>query len=178
MPGAVFIEGERVTLRTRERDDIAFRRNYVNNPRLRLVLGTKTPQNLAYEETAFEQTSTDDDALKLTICVDGERVGHISLWITDRTVGEAEIGLWLVSQEQGNGHGTDATRSLISHGFDQLNLHRITAEGVLETNDASIRMLDRLGFTEEGTHRDGAFINGEYLDTYDYAVLDADWTEP
>lgn len=176
MSGAVFIRGERVTLRTRERDDCEFRRDHVNSPELRDVLGTKTPQNLAYEETAFERT-TDDDALRLIVCADEERVGHISLWITDRVVGEAEVGLWLVPEEQGNGFGTDATHSLVSHGFDQLNLHRITAEDVLETNDASIRMLDRLGFVKEGRHRDGAFVDGEYTDTYDYAVLATDWAD-
>ncbi|EMA55422.1 MULTISPECIES: GNAT family N-acetyltransferase [Halococcus] len=176
MTGAVFIEGERVTLRTRERGDAEFRRDHVNDPRLRTVLGTEAPQNLTYEEAAFEQTSTDDDALRLIVCADGERAGHISLWITDRTVGEAEVGLWLTPEQQGKGYGTDATRSLISHGFEQLNLHRITAEGVLETNDGSIRILDSLGFAREGEHTDGAFADGEYLDTYDYAVLDTDWT--
>jgi RimJ/RimL family protein N-acetyltransferase len=36
-------------------------------------------------------------------------------------------------------------------------------------------MLRRLGFTEEAHRRDGAFVHGEYVDTYDYAVLAAEW---
>src|SRR5699024_2853373 len=104
MPGAVFIEGEQVELRTREREDAAFRRDHVNHPDLRPVLGTKLPQNLVYEETAIEQTSAEEDELRLIICTDSDPIGHITLWITDRIVGEAEVGLWLIPDAQQNSY--------------------------------------------------------------------------
>ena len=175
MPGAVFIEGERVELRTREREDAVFRRDHVNRPDLRPILGTKLPQNLVYEETAIEQTSTEENELRLIICTDDEPIGHITLWTTDRIVGEAEVGLWLIPDAQQNNYGTDALKLLTTYGFEQLNLHRITAEDVIESNNASQKMLSRLGFAKEGCHREAAFINGEYLDTYDYAILESEW---
>ncbi len=42
-------------------------------------------------------------------------------------------------------------------------------------NEASKRVIEKLGFVHEGTKRDDAFINGEYLDREVYAVLRPEW---
>ena len=52
-----FIEGDLVELRTREPEDAEFRRDYVNHPDLRTVIGTRYPHNAVYERAAIEETS-------------------------------------------------------------------------------------------------------------------------
>ena len=44
---------------------------------------------------------------------------------------------------------TEALRAMISFGFDEMGLNRIDAV-VMPGNNASIRMLERLGFHNEG----------------------------
>lgn len=176
MPGAVFLADDRVELRTREREDAAFRRDHVNDPGMRTALGTNRPRNLAYEEAAIETTAGEEDAIRLIICEDGEPVGHVVLWIRDWVVGTGEIGIWVIPAAQGRGVGRAATSLLVTHGFDALGLHRITAEDVLVTNDASNALFESLGFTQEACRRDAAYVGGEYVDTVDYAVLAVEWT--
>ncbi len=175
MPGAVFLADDHVELRTREREDANFRRDHVNDPALRHMLGTKRPQNLVYEEAAIESTSDDRDAIRLIICEDGVAVGHVVLWIHDWIVGSAEIGIWVIPNAQGRGIGRATVSLVVSYGIEQLNLHRITAESIHATNEASIGLFESMGFSREAHRRDAAFVDGEFVDVFDYAVLAPDW---
>ena len=42
-------------------------------------------------------------------------------------------------------------------------------------NEASKRVVEKLGFVHEGTKRDDAFVGGEYVDREVYAVLADEW---
>jgi RimJ/RimL family protein N-acetyltransferase len=70
----------------------------------------------------------------------------------------------------GKGLATEAANALIHWGFKQLNLHRVVAECDVE-NAASIKILEKLGMRREAHFRKNIFKEGQWRDTYLYALL-------
>jgi ribosomal-protein-alanine N-acetyltransferase len=60
--------------------------------------------------------------------------------------GEATIAFYLARDYWGKGLATEAGRAYLSHGFEHLGLRRIHA-GMNADNAASIRVIEKLGFT-------------------------------
>ena len=63
---------------------------------------------------------------------------------------------------------------LIEFGFDELGLHRISADVAIE-NEASKRVLDKIGMTYEGTARDCIWAQGRWWTESQYAILVDDY---
>lgn len=80
--------------------------------------------------------------------------------------------LWyLVSPEYwSRGIATEAARRFLRVGFDELQLHRIWAS-CLPENPASARVLEKIGMRKEGYCVKNLRIQGEWKDSYLYAVL-------
>nr|WP_154985019.1 GNAT family N-acetyltransferase [Paenibacillus xylanexedens] len=64
----------------------------------------------------------------------------------------AEIGYDLAIAHWGKGYATEAVSALLTHGFTTLALYRIEAK-VDPRNVSSIKLLEKLDFTREGTLR-------------------------
>ena len=174
MPDAVFLPGDRVDLRPIEEDDLEFLQREINDPRVWRAIGGSRPINRAQEREFFEDVVCDDDSVNLLIVADSTPVGTIGFNSIDWEPQRAEIGYWIAPEHHRRGYGTDATERVVRYGFDQLGLHKIEAR-VFEFNAASRRLLESVGFTEEGVHRDEVFIDGEYQDTYWYGLLEDEW---
>ncbi len=68
------------------------------------------------------------------------------------------------------GMATEALRAVINHCFSTTDTNRISATTVLE-NAASMRVLQKLGFREEGILRDWGFWKGKFVDLRCFALL-------
>lgn len=176
MPGAVFLQGENVALRTIEGENLEFLRDVINDPRVREGLTIARPVNERQEREYFEERLSSDETIDLLVCYDGDPVGYVTLHDLDQRSGHCEIGIWLDAEHHGLGYGTEASHLLTEYAFDELRMHRVLAR-VLADNDASRRVWQKLGFVEEGVHRDEAFTDGEYVDVHYYGVLEDEWTE-
>lgn len=174
MPGPIFIEGDRIDLRTIEADDIEFLQAGSNHPEVRQYAGGDLPYNRPrYEAERFDPLA-DGEYVQLLVC-DGETpVGDVSLAPIDDRRGWANLGYWIHPDHQGKGYATEAVRRLVSHGFEELALHRISAT-IVAHNDASKAVVENLGFVHEGTKREDAFIDGTYVDRDVYAILREEW---
>lgn len=75
--------------------------------------------------------------------------------------------------EQGKGYGTEATRLLVTFGFNDLNLHRIYLN-VFEHNARALKTYDKIGFKKEGVLRDAEFINGQYFNVVTMSIFKID----
>jgi len=64
----------------------------------------------------------------------------------------AELGYWIGVPFWSLGYATEASRTLIAFGFEELGLNRIEAH-YLTRNPASGRVLEKLGMTHEGVRR-------------------------
>lgn len=87
---------------------------------------------------------------------------------------EAEIGYWTHPDARGRGVATEACRLAVRHAFIDaleggLGLHRLAAYASVD-NPASLRILERAGFTRTGTERRSTLLgDGSFVDT---AVFD------
>ena len=66
--------------------------------------------------------------------------------------GEAALGYYIASQYWHHGFATEAGKAFIHFGFNELALNRIVAS-VEKGNDASVRVLQKLGFSLENTEQ-------------------------
>jgi RimJ/RimL family protein N-acetyltransferase len=81
-----------------------------------------------------------------------------------------QIGIDLVPEARGRGHGTQAQRLLADYLFETTGLHRVEASTDVE-NLAEQRSLQKAGFTREGVNRQAQYRGGAYHDLVLYARL-------
>jgi ribosomal-protein-alanine N-acetyltransferase len=82
----------------------------------------------------------------------------------------AEIGYDLGKASWRQGFMTEALVAVLKFGFEQMELNRIEAF-VHPGNHASIRLLQRLNFREEGHLRDYYFQSGQFHDTLIFSLI-------
>lgn len=74
------------------------------------------------------------------------------------------IGICVHEAWQGKGLGTELMRAIIDLADNWLNLMRLELE-VYADNEAAIHLYERFGFEVEGTLRQHAFRDGQYVDS-------------
>ena len=84
---------------------------------------------------------------------DDDLIGAIGLTI-NRELRMADLGYWVGKPYWNRGYATEATRALITYGFESLGLNRIGAQH-LTRNPASGRVLEKAGMRPEGMARAG-----------------------
>lgn len=85
----------------------------------------------------------------------------------------ASLGYWVGAAHARQGHMSAAVAAIIPFVFEQLRLHRLEA-ACLPSNAASIRLLEKVGFSREGYARRYLRINGVWQDHFLYAMLSDD----
>ena len=100
----------------------------------------------------------------LAICLEenGQYIGNVYLTDIDWINKNAQLHI-LIGEESvwGKGIGTEVINKIVDYGFKQRNLHRIYSH-ILASNDASIRVHEKCGFSSEGILRDAVYKNGSY----------------
>nr|WP_232372458.1 GNAT family protein [Acuticoccus mangrovi] len=110
--------------------------------------------------------------------VEGQLVGGITLAHVKRGVTQScSMGYWMGERFAGQGLMGDAVRAVVPFCFETLGLNRIEA-ATLPHNDRSIRLLKRVGFTEEGYARRFLCINGAWRDHVQFALCAGDTIDP
>ncbi|WP_411964146.1 GNAT family N-acetyltransferase [Haloferax sp. YSMS24] len=175
MPGAVFIEGEKVQLRTVETDDIDFLHRLVNDPEVRRGIAAVDPVTKGNEREWVESRGESDD-INFVICYDGNSVGTIGLKPPDLIAGTVEVGYIVSPTNWGEGYATDAVRAICDYAFGERRMNKVYAKA-FETNPASSRVLEKAGFTREGVLREEGFVDGEHVDVFRYGLLVDEWRD-
>ena len=112
----------------------------------------------------------------VTLQETGELLGNCGLRLEYPGALAGEIGYELAPQHWGNGLATEAARSMLALGFEELRLHRIWAECIAE-NVGSSRVMEKIGMQREGRHRDKEWFKGRWWDTFTYAILAHEWRQ-
>ena len=103
-------------------------------------------------------------AMSLAIEVAGEFAGQLTLGnMQYGTIGNCWIGYWVYSGYSGQGVATAAVALGVDHAMIHGGIHRVEAT-VLESNEASRRVLAKIGFREEGRLVRNLHINGQWRD--------------
>ncbi|MFC7202337.1 GNAT family N-acetyltransferase [Haloferax namakaokahaiae] len=174
MPGALFLDGDEIELRTVDGDDVDFLHDLVNDPRIRRGIAALDPITRSQERKWVEARGK-DGSINFIVAVAGETVGTIGLK-PPNDAGVAEVGYMIAPSEWGNGYATDALRTMCGYAFDERGLHKVYAN-VYETNPASSAVLEKVGFEKEGHHREQGFVDGEHIDVLRYGLLVDEWKE-
>ncbi len=88
----------------------------------------------------------------------------------DRTM---ELGYWIAEQLWGRGIAAEACRAVLRFVFASYPAERIQAR-VVAGHPASVRVLEKVGFTYEGTLRSALFRREKFEDLMMFALLRAD----
>ena len=100
----------------------------------------------------------------------GECIGQIAYFLVDNKNHFAEIEYCIGAEFQCRGYATEATKAVIAFGFDRINLHKVQI-CTKTINKPSRRVIEKCGFTYEGTLRDYFFMNGEYVGRHYFSIL-------
>jgi ribosomal-protein-alanine N-acetyltransferase len=106
-----------------------------------------------------------------------ELVGRLQLTGISRAPFEnAHLGYFVSERHNGRGYATEAVHQAVDAAFHELALHRVQA-AVIPRNGASIRVLEKVGFREEGLALRYLQIGGVWEDHKLYAVTAEDWAQ-
>jgi RimJ/RimL family protein N-acetyltransferase len=104
----------------------------------------------------------------------GRVIGSCLLFHFDFPNGRAEIGYLLGRAHWGAGYMQEAAAALVDYAFDAVGLRRLEAE-IDPRNEASAKLLERVGFTKEGHLRERWDTKGEVSDSGLYGLLRSAW---
>lgn len=107
---------------------------------------------------------------------DGAFLGWIVLSRWNPDFRSAAIGYCFQQAAWGHGYATEAARELLGWAFATLDLNRVQAEADTR-NDGSARVLEKLGFTLEGTLREDCVVEGVVSDSWVFGLLRREWRQ-
>jgi [ribosomal protein S5]-alanine N-acetyltransferase len=119
---------------------------------------------------SFKHAVRTGESMPFVICYQGKLVGHIGLGnIVRRAFSSAYAGYWIDSRVAGHGIMPTALALLTDHAFYAGRLHRVEVN-IRPENKASRRVVEKLGFREEGYHPHYMYIDGAWRDHVGYAM--------
>jgi ribosomal-protein-alanine N-acetyltransferase len=146
-----------------------------NNPRIAANLRNSFPCPYTYEDACWYI----DDCLagegkrriSRAIEAEGKAVGSIGIFVQEDVYEKsAELGYWLSEAYWRRGIMTRAVEEIVREAFRTLDITRIYAEPFAQ-NAGSRGVLEKAGFTCEGTMRDGVYKNGTVYSYCMYSIL-------
>ena len=105
---------------------------------------------------------------------DDRLIGTVSLFAINRTQRRGEVGYALAAGAWGHGYATEGIRLAIAHAFDTIGLERLEAD-IDPRNEASCRLVERVGFRREGLLRQRWRVGDEVTDSAMYGLLRAEF---
>ncbi len=157
-----------IKLRELELSDKLKLSELLNNKKIWDNLRNKVPY--PYQESDainfIEFITKDNSQQVFAIEVNGNLCGVVGL-VLQQDVYEksAEIGYWIGEPFWGKGIASEAVKLMTDFGFNELNLRRIYA-AVFEFNIASMKVLEKNGYLNEGILKKAVFKNGEVWDEH------------
>jgi RimJ/RimL family protein N-acetyltransferase len=156
-------------------DDKAALLQHANNRKIWLNLTEMFPHPYTEADADWwlSFASSPSSSIHLAIEVGGQAVGGIGV-IAGEGIGQytGKFGYWLGESLWGRGIATASASALAEHAFTQPQFVRLEAP-VLAWNFASMRVLEKAGFTKEGILRKSAFKDNQLTDVIMYARIHA-----
>jgi [ribosomal protein S5]-alanine N-acetyltransferase len=180
------LEGRRVYLRPLEGDDAdellrlnAENREFFAGRESRredeyYTLDVQLAQIEAFQKMGAERSGA---LLGIFLPEHDELIGFVALFgVLRGGFEEARIGYMLAERHGGRGYATEAVALALPYAFTELDLHRLET-GVQLDNPASMRVLAKNGFREEGVSLRWVNIAGGWADCKRFALTREEWEE-
>lgn len=178
--GTKIIETERLILRRFEyADDDAMLKNWVADEKIQSlysepVYSTKTEVKGLLDKYIGSYEREDYYRWAVIEKASGECIGQIAYFLVDSKNHFAEIEYCIGTAFQCKGYATEATKAVIAYGFKEMNLHKVQI-CTKTINAPSKRVIEKCGFTYEGTLRDYFYMNGEYVGRHYFSILRSEY---
>ena len=142
---------------------------YANNINVSQYMASRMPYPYTKEDAKWwVKIGSKEQGLNYAIDLDGECIGVVGVRFGDlEQQHSAEIGYWIAENHWGRGFGTEAIRKMTGYVFAETKTIRLSAP-VYSPNTASMRVLEKCGYTLEAIHRKAAFKNDEFMDEHVY----------
>lgn len=101
-------------------------------------------------------------------------VGDVAFFIKSDDIRQAVIGFTIARPYWQKGFATEALTALLDYLFEDLDLHRVTADCDTD-NTGSWRTLEKLGFRREALFVESLHIDGRYTSEFYYGMLQREW---
>jgi ribosomal-protein-alanine N-acetyltransferase len=108
--------------------------------------------------------------LPFAVLVDGDFAGQLNVGgVVRGSLHSAHLGYWIDRRVAGRGVTPTAVALVTDHCFEAVRLHRVEVN-IRPENAASRRVVEKLGFREEGIRRRFLHIAGDWRDHQSYAL--------
>ncbi len=178
--GTKTIETERLTLRRFKYEDCdSMLKNWAGDEAVQSMYSeptytTKEAVNELLDKYIGSYEKEDYYRWAVTLKNSDECIGQIAYFLVDSKNHFAEIEYCIGKKFQCRGYATEATKAVIAYGFDEINLHKVQI-CTKTINKPSKRVIEKCGFTYEGTLRDYFYMNGEYVGRLYFSILHNDF---
>jgi ribosomal-protein-alanine N-acetyltransferase len=174
------IETERLILRQfKYSDDNDMLKNWISDTAIQSMISEPVYNTKEEVKTLLDKyiSSYQNDNYyrwAITLKDTTECIGQIAIFLVDDKNHWCEIEYALGSTFQRKGYATEAVKAIMDFAFGEVNFHKMQVCHK-EQNTASKGVIQKCGFTYEGTLRDYFFMNGEYVSRCFYSMLKSEW---
>lgn len=135
---------------------------------------TKTVDDTKNFITSVTKDFAFGKSLNCAIVYQGELVGIAGFNEINEAKKTAYIGYWLDQQYVGNGIMTRVAGALTDYALTERGLNKVEIRAAVG-NSKSRNIPQRLGYTEEGTIRQGEWLYDHFVDSVVYGMLKSEW---
>ena len=148
-------ETERLILRPWRKDDAESLYKYASDPEVGPKAGWPPHTSVEDSRQIIRQVLSVPETYAVCLKESGEAVGSVGLKMGDATdmtdrADECELGYWIGRPFWGRGLIPEASRELLRHAFEDLNMQAVWC-GYYDGNTKSRRVQDKLGFVYHHT---------------------------
>ena len=172
------LKGEYVGLRSVEKNDLPILLEWRNQPEYRQFFREYRELNSVNQEKWFaNKVLGDPGTIMFTIVnlVDNKVLGACGLCYIDWINSNADFSIYIGNKNVyiDDKYAPDAAKVMMEYGFKELNLHRLWTE-LYDFDTKKIEMFQKLGFVQEGRHRETHWTDGNWCDSVYFSMLSAD----
>jgi [ribosomal protein S5]-alanine N-acetyltransferase len=171
------LETKRLILKDWKEEDAAELFQLAKNPNVGPHAGWKPHTDAAESLEIIQTLFLPSTVWKVTDKTTGAMIGSLGLE-TDRFrpgIASKELGYWIAEEYWGQGFATEACQAALQYGFEEFHLD-IVGICTGPQNFRSQRVIEKLGFTYEGTHRHCYKIyDGTIRDSLTFSMTKAEW---
>lgn len=150
-------------------------RQWRNSDAVAAGMITNQTVTVAEHEAWLSGVLDSDECEYWVICADGRPAGLVYVYDIDRARGECRWGFYNADVDlRGRGVVRSALSTVLDHVFGELGIDLVNAE-VLEGNDASLGLHQRLGFTVTDRRRGAVSRDDRDLDLIRLMLEAEDW---